>query len=132
MRPNARLRGVGLVISFSARDAKGRPWYFDVAGPNSAYRGGMARSETVWRTLGRAHVMSARGFSPVVVLTTQLPRPGTEGDRALRAAGPGAFFDAVDLASPTARQRLTAYARGRSDVPLPGFWAAADVVPGSV
>jgi DNA modification methylase len=132
LRPNARLRGLGIVVSFSARDVRERPWYFDVAGPNSAYRGGMARSETVWRTLGRAHVMAARGFSPVVLLTTQLPRPATEGDRAMRAAGPGAFFDAIDLGSVPARERLRTYARGRSDVPLPGFWTAADVAPGSV
>ena len=43
----------------------GRTWYFDVAGPNSAYRGGMVRSETVWRALGRAHVMAARGDRPL-------------------------------------------------------------------
>ena len=132
VRPNTRLRGIGVVVSFSARDAGGRAWYFDVAGANSGYRGGMARAETVWRALGRAHVMAARGFAPLVVLTTQLPRPGTEGDRALRAAGPGAIFDAVDLASPSARRRLQAYAAGRATAPLPGFWPAADVAPGSV
>jgi DNA modification methylase len=132
VRPNARLRGIGLTVSFSAHDARGRPWYFDVAGPNSAFRGGMARSETVWRALGRAHVMAARGFSPLVVLTTQLPRAGTEGDRAIRAAGPGAVFDAVDLSASAARDRLSAYASGRCAVPLPGFWAAADLAPGAV
>jgi DNA modification methylase len=131
VRPNARIRGIGVAVSFSARDARGRAWYFDVAGPNSAYRGGMARSETVWRTLGRAHVMAARGVAPLVVLTTQLPRPGTEGDRAMRAAGPGTLFDAVDLSSTAARERLSAYARGRSAVPLPGFWPATDLAPGS-
>ncbi len=132
VRPNTRLRGIGLVVSFSARDAGGRPWYFDVAGANSGYRGGMARAESVWRALGRAHVMAARGFAPLVVLTTRLPRTGTEGDRALRAAGPGAVFDAVDLTSPSARERLRTYARGRTAVPLPGFWPAAEVAPGSV
>ena len=92
----------------------------------------MARAESVWRALGRAHVMAARGFAPLVVLTTRLPRTGTEGDRALRAAGPGAVFDAVDLTSPSARERLRTYARGRTAVPLPGFWPAAEVAPGSV
>ena len=95
------------------RRRRGRTWYFDVAGPNSAYRGGMVRSETVWRTLGRAHVMAARGVAPFVVLTTQLPRSGTEADRALRAPGPGGIFDAVDLLSPDGRARLAAYAAGR-------------------
>ena len=89
VRPNRRLRGLGLAVDFTGTDAKGRTWYFDVAGPNSAYRGGMARSETVWRALGRAHVLAAGGYAPFVVLTTQVPRAGTEADRALRAPGTG-------------------------------------------
>ncbi len=132
VRPNRRLRGLGLAVDFTGTDAGGRTWYFDVAGPNSAYRGGMARSETVWRALGRAHVMAASGHHPFVVLTTQLPRPGTEVDRALRAPGPGGLFDAVDLGSAEARARLAAYAGGRCGSPRAGFWPAADVAPGAV
>jgi site-specific DNA-methyltransferase (adenine-specific) len=132
VRPNRRLRGLGLAVDFTGTDAKGRTWYFDVAGPNSAYRGGMARSETVWRALGRAHVLAARDHAPFVVLTTQLPRSGTEADRALRAPGPGGIFDVVDLLSTDAPARLKAYARGRSGSPRVGFWSAADVTPGAV
>jgi DNA modification methylase len=131
LRSNQRLRGLGLAVSFVAADAAGRSWYFDLAGPHSAYRGGMARSETVWRTLGRAHVMAANGVGPLVVLTTQLPRSGTEADRALRAPGPGAIFDAVDLLSPVASRRLRLYAAGRTS-PSPGFWAESDLAPGAV
>jgi DNA modification methylase len=132
VRPNRRLRGLGMAVDFTATDAAGRTWYFDVAGPNSAFRGGMARSDTVWRTLGRAHVMAASDISPFVVLTTQLPRAGTEADRALRAPGPGGLFDAVDLLSAEALARLATYARGRCASPLAGFWASADVSPGAV
>jgi len=132
VRPNRRLRGLGLSVSFSALDAAGRPWYFDLAGSNSSYRGGMARSETVWRTLGRAHVMAANGVAPLVVLTTQLPKPGSESDRALRAAGPGGIYDAVDLFAEGGRARLAAYAVGRQGPPLPGFWHDADLAPGVV
>ena len=120
-----------MAVDFTAADAGGRTWYFDVAGPNSAYRGGMVRSETVWRTLGRAHVMAAGGVAPFVVLTTQVPRAGTEADRALRAPGPGGIFDAVDLLSAGAGA-APAYAAGRPRSPLPGFWADADVAPGAV
>ncbi len=132
VRPNRRLRGLGMAVDFTATDAAGRTWYFDVAGPNSAFRGGMARSDTVWRTLGRAHVMAAGDVSPFVVLTTQLPRAGSEADRALRAPGPGGLFDAVDLLSAEALARLATYARGRSASPLAGFWASSDVTPGAV
>jgi DNA modification methylase len=132
VRANRRLSKLGLAVDFTGTDARGRTWYFDVAGPNSAYRGGMARSETVWRALGRAHVLAAGGHTPFVVLTTQLPRAGTEADRALRASGPGGIFDAVDLLSSEARKRLGTYARGRGGAPLVGFWSAADVAPGAV
>ena len=76
--------------------------------------------------------MAASGHHPFVVLTTQLPRPGTEVDRALRAPGPGGLFDAVDLQSADARARLAAYAGGRCGSPRAGFWSAADVAPGAV
>jgi DNA modification methylase len=129
IRPNRRLRGLGLVVSFTARDAGGSTWHFDVAGPNSAYRGGMSKTDTVWRTLGRAHVMASNGVAPLVVLTPSLPRPASEGDKALRATGPQGFFDAVDFFSPDAQARLTAYATGQHPRPLVGFWTAKDLAP---
>ncbi len=132
VRANRKLRGLGLAVSFTAQDAAGRTWYFDVAGSNSAYRGGMAKTETVWRTLGRAHVLSSNDVTPYVVLTTQLPRSGTEADRALRSCGPGGFFDVIDLQSRAARTRLEAYAGRTVAAPLPGFWAEADLAPGAV
>jgi DNA modification methylase len=132
VRANRRLRGLGLAVSFTATDSTGRMWYFDVAGPNSAYRGGMAKTDIVWRTLGRAHAMASNGIGPLVVLTTQLPRAGGEADRALRATGPGGFFDAVDLLSSEARVRMTAYATQGLTPPLPGFWTVEDLAPGGV
>jgi site-specific DNA-methyltransferase (adenine-specific) len=132
VRPNRRLRGLGMAVSYSAVGAGGRTWYFDVAGTNSSYRGGMSKSETVWRTLGRAHVMAAGDVGPLVVLTTQLPREGTEADRALRAPGPGGIFDVVDLLSSDGVRRLRSYAKSRGGAPLPGFWGERDVAPGSV
>jgi hypothetical protein len=121
-----------MAVSFSALGAGGRTWYFDVAGSNSSYRGGMAKSETVWRALGRAHVMAAGGVGPLVVLTTQLPRAGTEADRALRAPGPGGIFDVVDLFATEGAARLAAYAKSRGGAPQPGFWSEQDLAPGKV
>ncbi len=132
VRPNRRVRGPGLTVDYTAVDTSGRTWHFDVAGPNSAYRGGMARSETVWRALGRAYVLAAHGVAPFAVLTTQLPRVGTEADRALRAPGPGGIFDVLDLLSPDTGPRLAAYARGRQRSPRPGFWSEDDLAPGGV
>jgi hypothetical protein len=127
VRANRSLGGLGMVVSFTARDAAGVAWHFDVAGSNSSYRGGMSKTDTVWRTLGRAHVMVSQGVKPLVILTPRLPRAGSHGDKALRATGPGGFFDAIDLFSPEARQRLTAYAGGTHAQPLVGFWTAKDL-----
>jgi DNA modification methylase len=127
LRASPRLRGLGMSVSFTADDESGRMWYFDVCGPNSSFRGGMARTETVWRALGRAHVLSANSIGPLILLTPQLPRPGSEGDRMLRATGPGGFFDAIDLLSPESRDRLLRYAAGAHTRPLAGFWTERDV-----
>ncbi len=84
----------------------------------------------MWKSLGRAHALRGHGptATPLVFLTTQLPRPRTDGDNALRAAGPDAFFDAVDLLDDGARDRLGGYARGgRTNEPQPGFWSPADL-----
>jgi DNA modification methylase len=131
VRPNRRLPGLGLTVSFTATDAAGLTWHFEVAGPNSSYRGGMSRTDTVWRVLGRAHVMAANGIRPLVILTPQLPRARGEGDKALRSTGPKGFFDAVDLFSPDALARLSTYAGGKRKRPLPGFWTAKDLSPGA-
>ncbi len=119
--------GSGMAVSYTAVGAGGRTWYFDVAGTNSSYRGGMSKSETVWRTLGRAHVMAAGGVGPLVVLTTQVPRAGTEADRALRGAGARAGSSTWSTSGRrTGRSGwLAAYAKSRGGAPLPGFWDRA-------
>jgi site-specific DNA-methyltransferase (adenine-specific) len=117
-----RVPKAGLAVSFAAADGEGQPWFFDVAGPFTSNRGGLARIETVWRTLGRvAALRGRRPDVPVVVLTTQLPRPQSEGDLALRAAGPDAVFDVIDLRAPADAARLERYAGGQRQ-PAPGFW----------
>lgn len=123
-----RIPRTGVAVSFVATDAAGGQWYFDVAGPFTSHRGGLLRNETVWRSLGRASALTGRaGGTPLVLLTTHLPRRSSEGDMALRAAGPAAFFDAVDLLSTAGRERLAHYARGGTTTPHPGFWTAAEL-----
>ena len=119
-----RVRGTGTTVPLVATDAAGNEWWFDIAGPNSTYRGGMARTDVVWRTLGRAAALrGARGTRPLVVLTTFLPRKPSEGETALRAAGSDLITDAVDLFDPAGLQRLARLAAGGA--PEPGFWATA-------
>jgi site-specific DNA-methyltransferase (adenine-specific) len=120
---NSRLRGTGVSINFIATDADETEWYFDVSGAFTSMRGGMLRTDTVWKTLGRAHALRGRLNGPLVFLTSHLPRKGSEGDIALRAAGIEAFFDAIEMRSSHDIERLRKYAAGgHGDTPLPGFW----------
>jgi site-specific DNA-methyltransferase (adenine-specific) len=127
---NHRVPKTGVTVDFVAEDANGDRWLFDVPGSFTSHRGGLLRADTVWKSLGRAHAL--RGHLPpdipVVLLTSHLPRRLSEGDTALRAAGPDAFFDAIELLSTAGRERLAGYARaGRLGGPQPGFWTAADL-----
>jgi len=121
---NRRIRKTGVTINFVATDANDATWFFDVAGAFTTYRGGLLRSEMVWKTLGRASAIKiARGTAPLVILSSHLPKQPSEGDTALRAAGPDAFFDVIDLLSADSLDRLQRYAKGGfTESAQPGFW----------
>jgi DNA modification methylase len=128
-----RLPRTGVSVNFVANDANGEIWLFDVTGAFTSHRGGLLRSDAVWKSLGRAHALRGRlpRHMPIVFLTTHLPRRPSEGDMALRAAGPDAFFDAIEMLSYEGRSRLEQYAQGgHTKRPLLGFWTEADLARG--
>ena len=122
---NARVRGLGVTVDLVATDAAGKPWYFDVSGAYTSTRGGLSRTDTVLRALGRAHVLAAKGRRPFVLLTSHLPRRPGDGDTAIRAAGSTGVFDVIQLlGDPDGFDRLRRYgAGGRDERPLAGFWS---------
>ncbi len=124
-----RVPKTGVTVNFVATDDHGATWFFDVAGAFVSHRGGMLRTDVVWRSLGRASAVKGRFPEvPLVLLTTDLPRRPSEGDTALRAAGPDAFFDAIEVLSDQGRERLGRYAKGGfQDNLQPGFWTPADL-----
>jgi site-specific DNA-methyltransferase (adenine-specific) len=127
---NHRIPKTGVTVNFVARDARDRLWFFDVSGAFTTHRGGLLRSDTVWKSLGRAHALRGRqeGKVPVVFLTTHLPKRPSEGDTALRSAGTDAFFDVIGMLSDEGRERLEQYASGDfTDEPLCGFWTETDL-----
>ena len=124
-----KVRGTGVTVNVLAEDAEGRQWFFDVTGAFTTTRGGLIRTDTLWKCLGRAHVIQNKVNGelnepvPLVFLTSHLPAKGSAGDVALHAAGPTAFFDAMEMYDGAGQARLAAYARGgHHDRPLPGFW----------
>ncbi len=131
-----RVKGTGAQFNLLATDTMGNPWYVDVSGAFTTTRGGLRRTDTVWKTLGRALVLresfqqDEASAPPVrlLLLTSHLPRPGSEGDKALHTAGKsGAFWDAIEMYDDAGRERLAAYATGEADRPLPGFWTSEEV-----
>lgn len=123
--PGVRLKGTGVIAHDVVADAVGGRWVIELGGAFLRYRGGLTSADAVWRTLGRAHALRGIG-ERVLVLTSALPKHRSEFDLALRAAGPGAVFDYIDVFDDEALERLAAYGSGGSEQ-LPGFWHAEDL-----
>ncbi len=123
--------------SFRVTGVDGRQWLIESVGPFVSNRPGLQRVDVVWRLLGRLHVIAVAGGSgrpghdpqpePVLVLTSNLPRPGSPADKALRSIGPGPLFDVIELYDEAALERLGHYATGSCSEPEPGFWTAQEL-----
>jgi site-specific DNA-methyltransferase (adenine-specific) len=108
-----RIARTGVTIDLVATDALDDEWFFDIPGAFTTHRGGLQRADVVWKALGRAAALrAARGATPLVLLTTDLPRAGSEGDLAIAAAGTGLVTDMVALFDDDAVERLRRHAKG--------------------
>ena len=123
----------GTQFAFLVADAADRNRYFvDVAGTFTTARPGLQRADTVWKTLGKAHVLIATHPQVrLLVLTSHLPKKGSEAHKVLRAVGPAGVFDAVEMFDPDGVQRLATYATGAAERPEVGFWTEADLTSGT-
>ncbi len=103
---------------FFATNAAGRTWRFLVVGASTVASRGLRRSDVLWRTLGLAAHHSGFGAHPLVVLTTELPARRSAGEAALREARGKAFTDALEIAAPSATERLRAYCTAVEAAPI--------------
>lgn len=135
-----KVRGAGVQFDFLVSAKTGRHWYVDVSGAFTTVRPGLMRTDTLWKALGRIHVVKqllddGQDRTEVLIMTSNLPKPGSEGDKALRAAGPSSVFDAIEMFDEDQHpdrlngvQRLEAYATFENfEPPLPGFWSLVDL-----
>ena len=113
---------VGVEVNFKAFDADGCEWLFDVSGAFSSTRPGLKRTDTLWKALGKAAILrtqfpDAERPCRLVLLTTDVPPPGSAGGRALKAAqADGLVWDVLVLDQPETVAELLHYASGtRSD-----------------
>ena len=128
LRTNPRIARLGIQFNFLVENRHGRRWYVDVSGAFTTVRPGLMRTDTLWKTLGRAHVHHMAGDgTPLLILTSNLPKPGTEGWKALKAVGPRSAFDAIEIFDPEGIERLGCY--GRDDIvrPTEGFWTPEQI-----
>ena len=97
----------GIEVSFAARDADGRRLVVECSGAFASSRPGLRRTDVLWRSLGKASVLSslvgpegADGRIDMVFLSTDLPGRNSTGGRALAAvlADPSSILvDAVTM-----------------------------------
>lgn len=114
VRTDVRYPALGVEVSLVARDATGADWAFDISGAFTTTRAGLKRTDTLWRSLAHAAVLhQAEPALPLVLLTTDLPAPGSAGAAAVRALrGPGRpIHDVVELLSAEDQARLSGHAR---------------------
>jgi len=125
---NVRVRGLGVTVNFEALDADGQRWWFDVSGAFKSHRGGLLRTDTIWKSLGRAAVLQTHpDAASLVLLSSHLPKPRSEGDKALRAnLPPKPIFDVIGMLDTSGFERLRLYASGERG-PLPGFWTEREL-----
>lgn len=113
IREDVKPRGLGIVLNFVATDHTGEDWAFDVSGAFTSNRAGLRRTDTLWKSLGKAAVLheGASGL-PLVLLTTDAPAKGTAGNQALSVMrGPTRpVFDLIELLNIEDQARLHGYA----------------------
>ncbi len=127
-RSPAKLRGLGVQFNFEViSQVDGQKWFVDVSGAFTTARPGLRRTDTLWKTLGRAYVLSTQPDHRLLILTSHLPRPGSEGDKALRAVAGKGVFDALEMFDSDDQVRLTTYATEVVDRPQVGFWSPKEI-----
>jgi DNA modification methylase len=115
IRKNRKLRS-GVEIDFEAEAVDGSIWHFDVTGAFTSERGGLRRTDSVWKSLGKAAVRrhddvvrAAVPYIPFVLLTTALPSHGVGLRALLTARDADLILDAVPMLSEEGQTRLRLY-----------------------
>jgi DNA modification methylase len=108
----------GVEVNYSAEDAGGATWLFDVSGGFTSSRPGLRRTDTLWKALGKAAVLAASQTKlRLVLLTTDVPTPGSAGDNALQVVRGRRkpIRDVILLDSRHDLERLRGYALARRE-----------------
>jgi DNA modification methylase len=106
-------QGGGVEVDFSARDPSGEQWLFDVAGSFTTHRGGLLRTDALWKALGKALVLREVGAPPLVLLCTDRPRRGAGAEALEQVVGPDKPIRAlIEMLRPSGLESLRALGKG--------------------
>ena len=104
----------GIVVDFTAKDRRGNAWLFDVAGSFTSHRGGLKRTDTLWKALGKAAVLREVCNTPLVLLTTDIPTRGTGAEVLKAVVGQKKPIHAViEMLKPTGLEFLATLCEGK-------------------
>jgi site-specific DNA-methyltransferase (adenine-specific) len=87
----------GVTVPIIARDPNDARWFVDVTGGLSVTPGGLATSDGVLRSLGKAAILAGASTS-ILLLTSHLPQPATEAGRLLKETRGRLFVEALEVA----------------------------------
>ena len=104
----------GIVVDFTAKDRRGKTWLFDVAGSFTSHRGGLKRTDTLWKELGKASVLREVCNTPLVLLTTDIPTHGAGAEALKAVVGQKKPIHAViEMLKPTGLEFLATLCEGK-------------------
>ena len=104
----------GIVVDFTAKDRRGKTWLFGVAGSFTSHRGGLKRTDTLWKALGKAAVLREVCNTPLVLLTTDIPTRGTGAEVLKAVVGQKKPIHAViEMLKPTGLEFLATLCEGK-------------------
>ncbi len=119
LKSNLKVKSVGVEVNVKARSNRGEVYYFDISGAFIGNRPGLKHTDTLWKALGKASVLNlthGEERHPYILLTTDLPRPESAGDKMLQAAKGegGPIFDVYKMTDSRECERLWNLGQGRA------------------
>lgn len=99
----------GVEVNFTARDSRGKLWFFDVTGSFSSHRAGLKRGDTLWKALGKAAVLREVANTPLVLLTTGTPARKAGAEALNQVVGPRKpIYAVIEMLTPAGLEMLRA------------------------
>jgi site-specific DNA-methyltransferase (adenine-specific) len=113
IKNNQRQPG-GIEVNFTARDSKGKLWFFNITGSFTSHRAGLKRTDTLWKALGKAMVLREVGNTPLILLTTDAPVKGAGAEALKQVVGQKKqIYAVIEMLKPAGIESLRALCEGK-------------------